>query len=163
MKVNPYDGDNAGGLRFVGKFILDISRLTLSVVPFLLAETWFAIRLGRGIIGQFNLWIEITALPLLLFLMVCLPLTACRRAMFAARDAFLAPERDKIAKQIQAVQDPLSTSRAQLEKVNALIDFQTRLRKEYPTWPFDMSISQQIIFPPNNSLSIFNCDPYIEH
>jgi hypothetical protein len=144
VKVNPYDGDNAGGLRFVGKFILDISRLTLIVLPFLLAETWFAIRLGRGIIGQFNLWIEITALPLLLFLMVFLPLTACRRAMFAARDEFLAPLRDKIAKQIQAVQDPLSTSRAQLEKVTALIDFQTRLRKEYPTWPFDMSISQQI-------------------
>jgi hypothetical protein len=76
--------------------------------------------------------------------MVFLPLTACRRAMFAARDEFLAPLRDKIAKQIQAVQDPLSTSRAQLEKVTALIDFQTRLRKEYPTWPFDMSISQQI-------------------
>ncbi len=24
------------------------------------------------------------------------------------------------------------------------IDFQTRLRKDYPTWPFDMSLSQQI-------------------
>ena len=144
VKVNPYDGDNAGGLRFVGKFILDVSRLTLIVLPFLLAETWFAIRLGRGIIGQFNLWIEITALPLLLALMVFVPLTACRRAMFAARDEFLAPLRDKIAQHIQATQDPLLTSKAQLDKTTALIDFQTKLRKEYPVWPFDMSMSQQI-------------------
>jgi len=144
VKVKPYDGDNAGGLRFVGKFILDVSRLTLIVLPFLIAETLFAIRLGRGIIGQFNLWIEIMALPLLLILMVFLPLTACRRAMFAARDEFLAPLRDKISKYIKSTHDPYSISKPQLEKVTALIDFQTKLRKDYPTWPFDMSMSQQI-------------------
>lgn len=144
VKVNPYDGDNAGGLRFVGKFILDVSRLTLIVLPFLIAETLFAIRLGRGIIGQFNLWIEITALPLLLVLMVFLPLTACRRAMFAARDEFLAPLRDKISKYIKTTHAPDSISKPQLEELTALIDFQTKLRKDYPTWPFDMSMSQQI-------------------
>lgn len=144
VKVNPYDGDNAGGLRFVGKFIMDVSRLTLIVLPFLLAETLFAIQLGRGIIGQFNLWLEITILPFLLVLMVFLPLTACRRAMFAARDEFLAPLRDKILKHIKGTHTPEAISTPQLEELIALIDFQTKLRKDYPTWPFDMSMSQQI-------------------
>jgi hypothetical protein len=49
IKVNAYDGDNAGGLRFIGRFILMVSRLVLIVVPFLVAETLFAIRLGRGL------------------------------------------------------------------------------------------------------------------
>ena len=144
VKVNPYDGDNAGGLRFVGKFILDVSRLVLILVPLLIAEILFAVSLGRGVIGQFNLWVEITVLPILLAIMVFLPLTACRRAMFVAKDEFLAPLQEKIAKHIKSTQDSDQISKDELEKITALIDFQTKLRKEYPTWPFDVSMSQQI-------------------
>ena len=146
VRVNPYDGDNAGGLRFVGKFILDVSRLALIVVPLLLAETLFAVRLGRGVIGQFNLWVEITVLPILLGVMVFLPLTACRRAMFTARDEFLTPLKDKITKYVKFTYASDEISRAGLEEITALIDFQAKLRKDYPTWPFDMSMSQQIGF-----------------
>lgn len=144
VKVNPYDGDNAGGLRFVGKFILDVSRLVLILVPLLVAEILFAVRLGRGVIGQFNLWVEITFLPILLGVMVFLPLTACRRAMFAAKEEFLTPMQMKIAEHIESAQGSDEISNEELEKITALIDFHIKLRKEYPTWPFDVSMSQQI-------------------
>ena len=144
VKVNAYDSDNAGGLRFIGTFILKVSRLALIVVPLLVAETLFALRLGRGILGQFNFWLEIIILPLLLAVMVSMPLIAVRRAMFAAKDEFLNPLRDKIQDYILQTYPPHQTSKPQLEEITALIDFQTKLRKDYPTWPFDMSMSQQI-------------------
>jgi hypothetical protein len=144
IKVSAYDADNAGGLRFIGTFILSVSRLALIVVPFLVAETLFAIRLGRGIIGQFNLWLEVIILPLLLALMIFMPLTACRKAMFAAKDEFLNPLRDKILADVALTYPPASVSEKQLAEITALIDFQIKLRKDFPTWPFDVSMTQQI-------------------
>ena len=75
--------------------------------------------------------------------MVFLPLTACRHAMFAARDEFLVPLQVKIAKHIEGAKDTDLISKEELERITALIDFRTKLRKEFPTWPFDISMSQQ--------------------
>jgi hypothetical protein len=144
IKVNAYDGDNAGGLRFIGRFILMVSRLVLIVVPFLAAETLFAIRLGRGFIGQFNLWMEIIVLPVLLAFMIFLPLSACRRAMFFAKDEFLNPLRDKILAHVALTYPHGPISQPQLAEITALIDFQSKLRKDFPTWPFDISMTQQL-------------------
>ncbi|HLO33846.1 MAG TPA: hypothetical protein VK249_32155 [Anaerolineales bacterium] len=144
VRVNPYDGDNAGGLRFVGTFILQVSRLTLIVVPLLVAETLFAVRLGRGILGQFNLWLEILILPFLLGVMVILPLSACRQAMFAAKAEFLNQIRNKILKNVELVNQSSEVSNARLREITALIDYQTRRRRDYPTWPFDISMAQQV-------------------
>jgi hypothetical protein len=144
IRVNAYDGDNAGGLRFVGEFILMVSRLVLIIVPFLVAETLFAIRLGHGILGQFNLWFEILVLPVLLIIMVLLPLSACRRAMFTAKDEFLNPLRDKILNQVRQTYSLTQTGQSQLTETTALIDFHTKLRREFPTWPFDVSMTQQL-------------------
>ena len=144
LKVNPYDGDNAGGLLFVGRFILKVSRVTLIIVPLLIAETLFALRLGRGLVGQFNLWLEISLLPLLLSIMVFLPLAACRRAMLEARGDFVNPLRDRIVSQVSEFHASTSIQRTRLEQTEALINFQTKLRKEFPTWPFDFSVLQQI-------------------
>ena len=144
IRVNAYDADNAGGLRFVGSFILMVSRLALIVVPFLVAETLFAIRLGHGVLGQFNLWLEILILPALLSFMIFLPLSACRRAMFVAKDDFLNPLRDKILARVAQTYPGDQISQPQLAEVTALIDFQAKLRREFPTWPFDVTMTQQL-------------------
>jgi hypothetical protein len=146
FKVDPYDGDNAGGLRFVGTFILAISRLALVIVPFLIGETLFALRLGSGFSGQFNLWLELLVLPSLLFIFVFVPLTACRQAMFKAKDEFLNPLRDRIMNDVSQFYSPHRVSKDRLEAAAALIDLQNKLRKDFPTWPFDLSMSQQVGF-----------------
>ena len=142
--VNPYDGDSAGGLRFIGTFILKVSRLVLIVVPFLVAETLYALRVGHGVVGQFNVWLEVIVIPSLLAVMIFLPLTACRRAMFAAKNEFLEPLRKQIEFYVAQTAPPKRISKSKLDEITALIDFQNKLRKDFPTWPFDMTMSQQI-------------------
>jgi hypothetical protein len=144
LKVNPYDEDNVGGLRFVGNFILKVIWLIVIIVPFLIAETLFAIRIGNGISGQFNLWLEIIILPFLLGILIYLPLSACREAMLNARDEYLRPLGEKINGHVIATHTASQISKNQLEDISALIDFQAKLRKDFPTWPFDISMFRQI-------------------
>ncbi len=143
VRVMPYHEDNAGGLRFIGDFILSISRLTWVVLLFLIGETLFAVRMGRGLVGQVNLLLELIALPTLLSLMILIPLLACRKSMKNARLDFLAQFRDKIAEQIETIKNPNAVMSAAIQNANGLIDFQLRLRKEFPTWPFDTTMARQ--------------------
>jgi len=144
VKVNPYDADNVGGFRFVGTFILKVTRLALIIIPFLIAETLFAVYLGRGIRGQLNLWLEIVIFPVLLGALIYLPLSSCRKAMLIAKDEFLYPLSEKIINYVAATHASNLISKTQLEDISALIDFQAKLRKDLPTWPFDVSMFQQI-------------------
>lgn len=144
IKVNAYDSDNAGGLLFVGAFIFRVSQLALIVGPFLVAETLFAVNLGAGIWKQANLWVEMIILPVLFSVMIFLPIKACRRAMVFARDGFLRPIMNNILEQTTTVHFPNQPTKAQIDNISSLIDFHTKLRKDFPVWPFDMPVISRL-------------------
>ena len=62
--------------KILSVFALSIAALLVVASGALAAETLFAVRIGRGIIGQFNIWMEVIVLPSLLAALVLLPLTA---------------------------------------------------------------------------------------
>jgi hypothetical protein len=143
IDVRPYHEDNAGGLAFVGKFIMSVSTLTLILVPFIISEILFALRLGQGITRQENVWLEVTILPLLLAIMIFLPVKSCRDAMIRAREDAMQPFRANIAAQVQAISASTDANKEKMGDLNALIDLRLRLDREFPTWPFNVFTVQQ--------------------
>ena len=143
IHVAPYHGDNAGGLGFVGSFTASMSRLYLIMAPFLVAELFFALRMGRGIPGQINVIIEIIAMPVLMLISLVLPLTACRNAMVSARERELSKIGNAIHVRFEAIGSNSKPSKEDNDTLSGLIDLQARYRKDFPTLPFDVYIRQQ--------------------
>jgi hypothetical protein len=143
-RVDPYNSDNAGGLSFVGTYILNVSRLGLIASPYLAAELLPAVRAGHGTLGQFSFWLLLITIPTQLIIAMFIPLSACRHAMIEAKNEFLNPISNKIFDYIKLTHHSEPISKSQLEELTALIDFQMRLRKDFPTWPIDVSMFRQI-------------------
>lgn len=140
VKVVPYHEDSAGGLRFVGRLALGVSRLPLVIGIYAISEFLIALTIGQDILGHYNLVGEIIAVPILTLVGFAAPVLSCRKAMTRSKES----ELGKLAKQISNHMDTLSqdsrVATGELEHLTALIDLQSRLKKDFPTVPFDTSI-----------------------
>jgi hypothetical protein len=142
LEVIPYHEDGAGGLAFIGIFILGMSRLALISVPFLIGETLFALYLGRGIQGQINLLAELTILPVIALAIITAPLLSCRRAMIFSKQDAIKNLREEIQRRLK-ISGP-SITKEDLEILQTLIDFQAKLKRDFPTLPFNVEAYKQV-------------------
>jgi hypothetical protein len=142
VRVTPYHEDNAGGLGMIGRSVLALSRLSLILVPFLVGEVFFALRLGKGIFGQYNILFEFVTLPVLSLIIFMLPLLSCRQAMIIAREDQIRQIAEKIYVYSSELINKKVIVKGDVETLSALIDFRLRLMKDFPTLPFDISIAR---------------------
>ncbi len=136
LEVIPYHEDGAGGLGFIGNFILGMSRLALILVPFLIGETLLALYLGKGIQGQINLLAEAAILPVIALAIITAPVLSCRQAMVSSKQDAIKNLREEIQRRLK-VSGP-NLTKEDLEIVQTLVDFQAKFKKDYPTLPFDV-------------------------
>ncbi len=146
VKVKPFHEDNAGGLGFIGNFVLSVSRLALILVPFLIAESLFALWLGGGFSGQPNFILEIIILPLLFLFIVVYPIITCGKAMFLAKKDEIKQLNNQIQKDTPLFGQVGEINHEKMSSLLLLIDYRTRLNKEFPTLPINVSIGKQIGF-----------------
>jgi hypothetical protein len=142
LEVIPYHEDGAGGLGFIGNFILGMSRLALILVPFLIGETLLALYLGRGIQGQINLLAELTILPVIALAIFTAPVLSCRQAMVFSKQDAIKNLREEIQRRLK-ISGP-DVKKEDLEILQTLIDFQAKLKKDYPIFPFNVDAYKRV-------------------
>jgi hypothetical protein len=113
-----------------------MSRLALILVPFLIGETLLALYLGKGIQGQINLLAEAAILPVIALAIITAPVLSCRQAMVFSKQDTIKNFREEIQRRLK-VSGP-DITKEDLEIVKTLIDFQAKLKKDYPTLPFNV-------------------------
>ena len=138
ITVDPFHHDKAGGLKFIGEFLIKVNALALIVGVFFVGEVAAAYQRGHGL-WQYNVVGESISLPLLTLAFFFVPIVSVHEAMKKQRDESFERLENMLRNRYQALLSA-SSSKEDVDSFLGLLKVYQQISDLFPVWPMDISV-----------------------